>query len=334
VVRVVLRAIVASTRVRPVFVSGMPGISFPATKRALLYRSQVDLMVVHSKRERTEFSELAERMGLEQRFGLATLAFLSGTRDHAGNGDAIVFATQAKVPRTRADRMSVLGWLSETAVRHPELRVVVKLRARGGEKQTHDERYPYDVLAAELPALPSNLAFETGPMADHLDAATALVTVSSTAALEAAARGIPTLVLDDFGVSARLINLVFDGSNLLGGSEDLIAARFHSADEGWLDANYFHSAADADWLSRVAELTESRAAGELRLRAEARRGHGGALRHAWDRKRVLGDYDRSFSGRLALAIGIPARWVFLTVRRLRRPAWRTRRTVSRAAIPG
>jgi hypothetical protein len=328
-VRVVLRAIVASSDIRPVFVSGMPGISFPATKRALLYRSQVDLLVVHSKRERDDFSGLAERLGIEQRFGLATLAFLRQGRAPA-KGNAVVFATQAKVPRTRDDRMSVLRWLSETAAQHPELRVVIKLRARGGEQQTHAERYPYDVLAAELGELPSNLVFETGPMADHLDYAVALVTVSSTAALEAAARGIPALVLNDFGVSARLINLVFDGSNLLGGFEDLIAARFPTADRVWLDQNYFHSGSVNDWFTAVEALAERRKAGELTLRAEARRGRGGALRDAWDRKRVLGQYDRSIGGRFALAVGIPARWVYLTARGMRRARWRARDS----AIPG
>jgi hypothetical protein len=327
-VRVVVRAVIAVAKVRPVFVSGMPGISFPATRRALLYRSQVDMILVHSKRERERFSELATFLGIEQRFGLATLAFLSREGGHSLDGTSVVFAAQAKVPRTKADRLSILSALSETALRHPELRVVMKMRAQKGEAQTHAERYPYDELADEVGDIPANLVFETGAMSGHLDSAAALVTVSSTAALEAAARGIPALVLDEFGVSAKLINLVFEGSNLLGGFDELRAARFRMADEEWLDSNYFHGQGENDWLVKVDWLLRQRAAAKLPLRVEARRGSGGALRHAWDRKRVLGSYDTSLSGKFALVVGIPAKWLYFTARGIRRGWWRPRQVVS------
>jgi hypothetical protein len=316
-VRVVIRAIVAASATRPIFVSGMPGISFPATRRALLYRSQADLLLVHSKRERRDFERVAEYLRIQQRFGLAQLAFLAAGGGRPVGGDTVVFAAQAKVPGAREDRVAVLGWLALAATAHPELEFVVKLRAATGERQTHAERYPFDELAAELGELPGNLSFRTGAMSEYLDHAAALVTVSSTAALEAAARGIPALVLDDFGVSARLINLVFEGSGLLGDSADLIAGRFRVAHESWLDDNYFHSRSEDNWVAAISDLMLVRDRGILTLRPEGRPTAGGALRLAWDRKRVLGPYDRSFSGTLAFAIGVPARWAFCIVRKTR-----------------
>ena len=45
---------------------------------------------------------------------------------------------------------------------------------------------------------------------------------------------------------------------------------------------------------------------------------GGRLRKAWDRKRALGEFDRSLSGTLALMIGMPPRTVLRAARAIRR----------------
>ncbi|WP_338089929.1 DUF6716 putative glycosyltransferase, partial [Nonomuraea basaltis] len=63
VVDVLVAEVLAGLRPRPVFVSGLPGISVPATEKAWLFRSGCDLFVVHSEREVAEFSEIAGRLG-------------------------------------------------------------------------------------------------------------------------------------------------------------------------------------------------------------------------------------------------------------------------------
>lgn len=320
VVRVVLRAALAAASARPIFVSGLPGISIPATSRALAYRAQCDLLVLHSRREVREFGALAERMGLQQRFGLATLPFLPHRDDrHGRDGGDVIFAAQAKVPQTREQRIELLGWLAESARRAPWRRVVVKVRGTKGEPQTHPERYDYADLLAELdPPAPANLVVEGGAMSAHLAGAAALVTVSSTAAIEAIAVGVPVLALDDFGVSRSLINPVFLGSGLLGSSRDLIAGRFRQPAPEWLDDNYFHAAEDADWATAVERVVRERDADSLVMRPQYRGTLGGPLRHAWDRKRALGAYDRSLSGAVALVVGWPAMRAMRLVRGLRR----------------
>ena len=217
-IRVVLRAVLAASMRRPVLVSGLPGISIPATKRALTFRSQVDLILLHSKRELRDFPEVAAKLALEQSFALATLPFFATTHGTDAPRDEIVFAAQAKVPALRRERAAIVGWLADCARDHPELRMVIKLRAVGAETQTHAEQYPYDALLAELASRPANLVAESGSMGAHLERAAGLVTVSSTALLEAAAIGVPGLALNDFGVSDGLINRVFEGSGLLGSS--------------------------------------------------------------------------------------------------------------------
>jgi len=314
-IRVALRAVLAVGGPRPVLVSGLPGISIPATRKALTFRSQVDLILLHSKHELRDFPEVAEKLRLEQSFGLATLPFFATTTVSSGPRDEVVFAAQAKVPRLRHERMAIVNWLAECARAHPELRVVIKLRAVGDEKQTHAEQFPYDQLLLELDSLPANLVAESGSMAAHLANAVGLVTVSSTALLEAAAIGVPGLALDDFGVSNGLINTVFEDSNLLGPSTDLVEARFRMPDPAWLDDNYFHDPSDDDWVEKIEALVAASRVAPLPLRRLRYGQAGGRLRHIWDRKRALGALDHSVAGYIALAIGYPARAVAMTARR-------------------
>ena len=308
----VTEAVLERSDVAPVIVSGVPGIALPARRKALIYRSQARLIVLHSQREVRQFEHIARRNRLPHRFALATLPFLGeslGSGDPAGD---VIFAAQAIVPPTRAQRVSMLRALVNFACRFPHIRVVIKVRALAGEGQTHEERIDYaGLLKAEFGPVPANLVVEAGPMADHLRAASALVTVSSTAAIESVAMGIPTLIIDDFGVSTELINEVFIGSGLLGSTRDLMAREFQAPDEEWLRDNYFHDEADNSWIAAIEQLVEANRAGGLAPMPRVIRGGGGALRRAWDRKRALGSADHSPLGYLALIVGTPARIVVL-----------------------
>ncbi|GAA3042037.1 DUF6716 putative glycosyltransferase [Streptosporangium longisporum] len=316
VVDVLVAEVLAGLRPRPVFASGLPGISVPATEKAWLFRSGCELFVLHSGREVEEFSAIGRALGGGGQVGLARLPFLHGTGGApgggsvaetgtgavtrsatgtgigtgAGNGigagigagigtgaaalpaaagprDRVVFATQAKVPRRREERESVLLALAELARNRPDLDVVVKLRALDTERQTHNERYHYMGLwrsLVEQGRVPDDaVRFATGSMNEHLSCAAGFVTVSSTAALEAIAGKVPLLVLSDFGVSAEMINLVFEDSGLLGTLDDLAAGRFLDPDDAWCRANYFHPGADDDWISRMVSLVGQARSGRL-----------------------------------------------------------------------
>ncbi|MBT1682219.1 DUF6716 putative glycosyltransferase [Curtobacterium flaccumfaciens] len=334
---------------RPVLVSGLPGISFPSKWKGIFFRARADLFVLHSHREVRAYEEMAREGGVEPHFALATLPFARGAGATGGVGvtdgagstgatggvgvsdgagstgatdgagatvrDSVVFAAQPSVPFERADRALVVRWLVDTARAHPEWRVVIKTRAAAGEHQTHREEHPYpDLVPADAP---TNLVVESGPMAEHLDRAVALVTISSTAVLEAAARGVPALTLTDFGIGRHLINEVFVGSGLEGDAVDLVDGRFGVVRPEWMRDNYFHPASEDDWQQRLVELMARRDAGTLVDRAPARRSRGGVLRRAWERKNALGGADRSPLGLVALGIGGPIRGAKRLVRRVR-----------------
>ncbi|MGH8868173.1 MAG: DUF6716 putative glycosyltransferase [Actinomycetes bacterium] len=266
---------------RPVLVSGLPGIAVPASARAWLYRSSVDLVVVHSLREVCDVTELGHALGAAGTVGLARLPFLSrsgapghgvrgeGSRDGpAGAGasrrDQVVFAVQSLVPARGEDRERVLRALAALAEQRPDLKVVVKLRSTDGEMQTHREHLPYrelwDGLVAAGDVRAGAVVFETGEMRGHLERAAGFVTVGSTAALEAIAMSVPLLVLSDFWVSDDLLNVAFEGSGCLGTLADLEKADFRVPDPGWCARNYFHDACAATWQDLlVGLLGEARA---------------------------------------------------------------------------
>lgn len=305
---------------RPALLSGFPGLTIPAVPKAIVYREQTDLIVLHSSREVREFHANADELGIDRSFGLATLPFLAGDGHAAsGSGGDVVFAAQAKVPALREDRVLVLEALAKYARRHPGQRVVVKVRARRGEAQTHLEEHDYADLLHDMGATaPANLVIEDGPMAARLAEAAALVTVSSTAVLEAVALGLPALLVDDFGVSPNMINTVFEGSGLFGSTGDLVAGRFRTADAAWLADNYFHGRDDDDWIGRLDALAAAREIVPLPRLVRRHDLSGGALRTAYERRRMLGAYDDDPLGAAAWAFGRGARWVVRRVRRLRR----------------
>lgn len=253
--------LVRTGRRRPVLVSGLPGISVPATTRAVEYRAACDLFLLHSHAERRAFAGITAEFAPRLRIGLARLPFL----DHAHpkpDADArdLVFAAQAVVPAAREDRRQVLTSL---AAAPDHLRPVVKLRAAPGEEQTHREALPYpllwDELVAEGRVRADAVRFSPGPMSLALSTAAGFVTVSSTAALEAIASDVPVVVLADFGVTAATINVVFEDSGCLGTLADVRDGRFRTPAPEWMTDNYFHPDAESDWLEILTELLAVRA---------------------------------------------------------------------------
>ncbi len=320
VAEVVISELLALGRsTRPVLLTGLPGISIPAKWKGIFLRAQADVFVLHSHREVAAYRELALTHGVEPAFALATLPFLTDTATESPAEPAprtrVVFAAQATVPADRGDRLRILSWLRTLANRHRDLDVVIKVRGLAGDPQTHHEHYPFDTLLTG--PTPDNLRVATGSMAVHLGHAAGLVTVSSTAAIEAIAAGVPVILLDDFGVDPALINTVFEGSGLLASKDDLMAARFRHPNPDWLQQNYFHPAEEDDWIQRSEEAFAARDLGTLPIRPRARQSRGGMLRTGWERRRAFGRADTSALGTVAFVIGRPLQIARRLVRRAR-----------------
>ncbi|MGW2562964.1 DUF6716 putative glycosyltransferase [Streptomyces sp. NPDC001514] len=222
---------------RPVLVTGYVGVVYEKLADGLLLRHGADIVLANSRHDADRFRAVYEGVGADaSAVTEAALPFLGGAPYTREDGrDTVVFAAQPSVPESRADRTYLLRRLVEHARLHPDREVLLKLRSKPGEHTTHLEELPYQKLADRLPGgLPPNFSLVYGHMGEVLDRTDLLVTVSSTAALEALHRRIPTAVLSDLGVREALGNHHFLGSGLLTSWDALDGGHRPQPDEEWL----------------------------------------------------------------------------------------------------
>ncbi|WP_460106877.1 DUF6716 putative glycosyltransferase [Streptomyces sp. YKOK-J1] len=220
---------------RPVVVTGYVGVVYEKLADGLLLRHGADLVLANSAHDADRFRAVYEGVGADAAAVTeVALPFLGG-EPYAGEHDpyTVVFAAQPSVPDNRRDRAYLLNRLIEHARRHPGREVLLKLRSKPGEHTTHIEELPYQKLVQGM-APPANFRLVYGHMGEVLDRTDLLVTVSSTAALEALHRRIPTAVLTDLGVREVLGNHHFTGSGCLASWDQLDAGHRPAADPKWL----------------------------------------------------------------------------------------------------
>ncbi|MFC9928552.1 DUF6716 putative glycosyltransferase [Streptomyces sp. NPDC127190] len=220
---------------RPVVVTGYVGVVYEKLADGLLLRHGADLVLANSRHDADRFRAVYEGVGADaSAVTEVALPFLGGA-PYTGEHDpyTVVFAAQPSVPDNRRDRTYLLDRLVEHARRHPEREVLLKLRSKPGEHTTHIEELPYQKLV-QGKELPANFRLVYGHMGEVLDRTDLLVTVSSTAALEALHRRIPTVVLTDLGVREVLGNHHFTGSGCLASWDQLDAGHRPVPDEEWV----------------------------------------------------------------------------------------------------
>ena len=232
---------------RPVVVVGYAGLVYENRVEGLAWRIGADVICVNSRADEHVARSLVDELNRpSQRIvRLGYPQFARSTRPSDAPA-ALTFAAQPDVPARRVERLHLLERLIGYARRHPHETVILKLRTRPGERTTHPQPHDYRRLARQFEPLPSNLTFETGAISDTLDRTRCLVTVSSTAALESMARGLPTVLLTDFGVSERLGNHVFVGSGCMRSLGDVEGGAMPNPVAAWADEHgVFDDGSDA-----------------------------------------------------------------------------------------
>ncbi|MCW2495516.1 DUF6716 putative glycosyltransferase [Jatrophihabitans sp.] len=247
---------------RPVVVTGYVGLVYERVVDGLVSRAGSDVVLANSANDADRFRAIYADLGADPDSVVQTaLPFLGGAPyDPTAAGRdrpfTLTFVSQPGVPETKVQRRFVVRQAAEHARRHPERSVIMKLRGRVGERTTHVEPYHYSSLvpARELPA---NLEFAYGAMSPVLDRTDLCVTVSSTAAIEAMHRGIPTGILTDFGIRESLGNQLFLGSGAFTSWRALHEGAVPRPREEWMARNGVHDPAPYTAASaRVAQLVE------------------------------------------------------------------------------
>jgi len=233
---------------RPVVVTGYVGLVYERMVDGLLLRAGADVVLANSRHDAERFREVYDAVGARSETIVQTaLPFLGGEPYDAAAAGAtrrftVCFVTQPSVPARREERRYLVERVAAHARLHPDRDVLVKLRSQPGEQTTHIERHHLSMLVPPE-GLPPNVEFVYGSMSEVLDRTDLCVTVSSTAALEAMHRGIPTAVLTDFGIRETLGNHQFLRSGTLTSWSAIDAGALPTADPAWLTE---HGVTDPD----------------------------------------------------------------------------------------
>lgn len=227
---------------RPIVVTGYVGLVYERAIDGLLLRAGADLVLANSASDARSFRDVLAAVDADPDSVVqASLPFLSGrVYDPTAAGRkrpfTTTFVTQPGVPETRDERRYAIAQVLEHATTNPSRRVLVKLRSRPGERTTHVEPYHFATLLRRR-RLPANVELIYGSMSDVLDRTDLCVTVSSTAAIEAMHRHIPTAILTDFGIRESLGNHVFLGAGVFASWAALHAGTVPKTDPGWAANN-------------------------------------------------------------------------------------------------
>lgn len=224
----------------PVVVTGWVGVIIEKITAGYLARCGSDVVAVNSVSDLEHFQHAAHHLGLPaDNLLLAGLPFLSASPSPPSQGEVkrLLFADQPTVPSSAAEREFVYAGAIAYARAHPDREVLLKPRHRPDEDTFHKMRFHPEVLLAGTDR-PPNFSVDYTAIATLLPSVDLLVTVSSTACLEALDHGRRVALVLDLGVHERYGNHVLLDSGLLRTWEQITADDLGSPDPEWL-ASYF-----------------------------------------------------------------------------------------------
>ena len=233
-----------------------------------LYRHGADIVYVNNMRERHLVEAAFRSVGggatriLACQNPILMQGPLPAEPSPQGRISTVLFAVQTDIPKSKEERAYVARRLCEYAQRHPRRTVLIKPKHRIGEKSGHPQKYPYEEIFPKEAAQygsPDNLLFTYQDMDVLLNEADLLVTISSTAALEALVRGRRAVAITDFGVKENIGNSYFLGANILASFDDLIEDRVPTAEPAWL-REQMNAPTFVDSLGTIEQMVAQQAA--------------------------------------------------------------------------
>jgi putative glycosyltransferase DUF6716 len=246
---------VAQTGKRPpVTISGWVGVIIEKITAGYLERYATDVVAVNSRSDLRTFQAVAGSLELPtENLLLSGLPLLTGGYREAPVGTPIrtvMFADQPTVPSTAADRLYLYRQLIDYAVAHPDRSVVLKPRHRIGEDTFHKMKFHPEVLLADI-AQPANFSIDYTPISQRLVDLDLMLTVSSTAALEAVGAGVRTAFIADLDIREQLGNHIFLDSGLLRTFDQVSRDEIGTPTPSWID-DYFFATDDRSPAEQIA----------------------------------------------------------------------------------
>ncbi len=242
--------------------SGWVGIIIEKITAGYLDRAGTDVVAVNSAHDLAYFRDTASTLGIpHDNLVLSGLPFLSSDPEPERGGEIqrVLFADQPTVPASPIERLHVYRCLVDYALEHPDREVLLKPRHRPGEDTFHRmAHHPADLLKRD--ALPANFRIDYTPIREQLPTVDLLLTMSSTACLEAIDHGCRVALVMDLGVHERYGNHVFLDSGLLRTFGEIKKDEIGTPDPAWVEGYFGDRTQPAKHtiVDRVEALLESR----------------------------------------------------------------------------
>jgi hypothetical protein len=315
----------------PVTITGWVGVIIEKIIAGYLERYPTDIVAVNSKSDLATFEKVAHSLQLPtDNLLLSGLPLLSGGHRDAPVGapiKTVMFADQPTVPQTREDRLYIYQRLLAYAGAHPDRQVVLKPRHRIGEDTFHRMKFHPEALLSGM-RRPPNFSIDYTPISDRLADLDVMLTVSSTAALEALGAGVRAAFVADLDVREQLGNHIFLDSGLLRTFDQLEQDDIGVPTKSWLEDYFFHTGG----VTPAVKLADR--ASELTLQIERDRPQAWntalfASQHELFTYRKLATQRTSLITGRAARLGALARWVLPHGIHLQLRQARTRRNARR-----
>lgn len=251
----------ARGKARPIIAIASPGLALTEHLAGYMSRAPADILCFNAEGERAHYCEAAGEIGVDPSNAIVTGLLGVDRRPRPTSTAArpsIVFFEQPVIPARRMQRTHLLAGLTDVARGRPDVDVLIKLRHAKGETAHHEARFHFEDIAKKVFARgrPANLSFTHENAQDLLERASLAVTVSSTVAVEAMARGVPTRIVSDFGISEALGTAYFVGSGCFSPLSGLSPDMTDITRRAWFEERSGASAEPAVLLDRCGDLLD------------------------------------------------------------------------------
>lgn len=187
--------------------------------------------------------------------------FGTGEAKYEDDPRKIVFAVQTDVPRNAAEREYITDCLLALAEADPRYEIIIKPKHRLTERSAHPQTFPYEhiLLKKTIKRTYKNVRISYDNMAELIRKSDAVISVSSTAVIEALSFGKRAAAIADLGVRENLGNTYFLGSGLLTTFERLIADDWPRCNREWLKGELGARQLDEALSGLLGDVAEAKA---------------------------------------------------------------------------
>ena len=225
------------TNKRPFIVTGNPGILFSDIETGFSNRSMADAVFMSNMHEYLLYQNFCIKNNISFNGYLWGFNFKKFKKIN-GSKEIILFADQNVIPKDLSDRRYVAKSIVELAKSRPNAEVILK--TRDGHKYSTSlfkAKWSMASLVQDFceEGFPSNFKIESGDLGTWLSKATLLVTISSTAAIEALQGGVPIAIISDMGICSRNGTSYFEDSNCLATFNQLCKGYIPAVKQEWFD---------------------------------------------------------------------------------------------------